>query len=269
MMDKVKNRIAGLIRFSYPAQNGFAKSTDDLAALEAQLYDPARLERRFYLFEALTLPSLLAQTDPDFETILLIGDSFPQAARDHLARILAPLRGARIVALPPRPHFAATQSGFAAVERAGATHLTGFRLDDDDALDMDFIARLRRSVSRLLPLAAPKPLVVGYNHGVFLELTPKGNSAYAVVEKLPLGIGLAMTVPWGNPENIFRRNHRLLPQFYTTFTDALTPSFIRTVHADNDSEPYSSGRKPGLTEAQMETLIEANFPFTLAGLKRL
>jgi hypothetical protein len=269
-MTAFRNRIVGLVRFSYPAQNGFSKSGKNSAALEAQLYDAARLERRFHLFEALTLPSLMAQTDRDFETIFLIGARFPAAARDRLAAAIAPLPGAQIVALPPMPHFAATQAGFAARTGGDETHLTGFRLDDDDALDRRFVARLRGTVATLLPITGPdRPLVVGYNNGIFLEIAKAGNHAYGVVEKLPLGIGLSMTVPKGSGENIFRRNHRLLPQFYHCFTDAETPAFIRTVHADNDSEPYSSGRKLDLTEDQMAECIAAHFPFTLDGLKRL
>ncbi|MDZ4136133.1 MAG: glycosyltransferase, partial [Paracoccaceae bacterium] len=238
-----RNQIAGLVRFSYPALNGFARSGADPSALEAQLYDPERLQRRFHLFENLTLPSLLAQNDKDFRTVFLTGLNLPVAARARLDAAIAPLPGAQVLALPSLAHFNATGRAFAALRDVAATHLTGFRLDDDDALDHGFVARLRTLSGALAPaIGLAYPLVIGFNRGLFLDLKPGGNRLYEVVEKLPLGIGLAMTVPAGHPENIFRRNHRLLPQFYNTFTDAQSPAFIRSVHGDNDSAPNASGR---------------------------
>lgn len=269
MAGRLKNQIIGLVRFSYPALNGFTRVPPDLAGLAAQLYDPARLARRFHLFESLTLPSLLAQTDPGFQTLFLIGTGLPEPARDRLQSAIAPLAGARIVALEPMPHYPATQQAFAGLRDENASHLTSFRLDDDDALDRGFIARLRASVAALLPLGPGRPLVIGANRGFFLRQSPAGNALYDVVEKLPLGIGLAMTAPMASAENIFRRNHRLLPQFYSTFTDAETPAFIRSLHPDNDSEPHASGVDHQMTEDQIAAAIAAHFPFTMAQLKSL
>lgn len=270
MAGAFSNQIVGLVRFSYPALNGFSKSAIDTPTLEAQLYDPARLERRFHLFENLTLPSLLAQSDTNFSTAFLIGTGMPDVARARLEALIAPLPGARLLTLPPLAHFNATGRAFARMRDGAATHLTGFRLDDDDALDHGFVARLRRLSGVLAPACGgQRPLVVGFNRGLFLELKPQGNRIYEVVEKLPLGIGLAMTVPAAHPENIFRRNHRLLPQFYTCFTDADTPAFIRTVHGDNDSQPYASGRTAILPDEAIASLLAAHFPFTLDRLMQV
>lgn len=269
MRGSFTNQIIGLVRFSYPALSGFTRVPSDLAALTAQLYDPARLARRFHLFEHLTLPSLLAQTDPDFQTLFVIGTDLPEPARDRLQAAIAPLAGARIVALEPMQHYPATQKAFAVLRDAGASHLTSFRLDDDDALDRRFIARLRATAAALLPIAAGRPLVIGANRGFFLLQVPGGNELFDVVEKLPLGIGLAMVVPQVSDENIFRRNHRLLPQFYSTFTDTETPAFIRSIHPDNDSEPHGSGVDHKMNEDQIVAAIAAHFPFTTAQLKSL
>ena len=265
-----KNRIAGLIRFSYSGLSGFQHKDADTPALEARLYDRARLERRFHFLEKLALPSLIAQTDTDFETLVLVGTSFPAWARDRLAAALAPLPGAQIVALPPLNHYPATQRAFDSLPDRPMTHLTSFRLDDDDAMDRNHIARLRRVSEGMAGLVdRTTPFAIGHNRGLFLDLTGVENRLTEVVEKLPLGIGLALTAPVGSRENIFRRNHRLLPQFFTTFTDAETPAFIRTIHADNDSSAHPSGvvRTPDI--AQLEAILAAHFPFRHADLMSL
>jgi hypothetical protein len=270
MSGRLRNRIIGLVRFSYAALSGFVKAPEDAVALEAMLSDPVRLERRFHLFEALTVPALMAQTDPAFDTIFLTGTGLPAAARARLDAAARKVPGSRVIALPPLHHYPAMQRAFAQVVGEESTHLTSFRLDDDDAIDIDYIARLRRLSDGLLGLCgAERPFTIGCNRGFFLELSPEGNRLYDVVEKLPLGIGLAMTAPVAGSENIFRRNHRLLPQFYTTLTDADTPAFIRTVHADNDSVPHAGGVVGKMTEAAIARTIADRFPFTADGLLAL
>ncbi len=271
MAVKFRNQIIGLMRFSYPSKGGFVKSGEAEAEVDtSRLYDPARLERRFHLFENLTMPSLLAQSDQDFRMVFLIGRDLPTSWRDRLNDAIGPLKGARVVALVSLPHYLAVRRAFAMAAPEKATHVTGFRLDDDDALDRDHIARMRATVEALAPVAGLEtPLVTGSNRGFFLERKPEGNELYEVVEKSPIGLGLAMTTPAGSSENVFRRNHRFCAQFYSTYTDATQPAFIRTVHADNDSDPHASGRIERVDWAEAAPVLESRFPFTAEALRRL
>lgn len=266
----MKQQIIGLVRFSYPALSGFTVKPDDMDRLERDLYSAARLEARFHLFERLTIPSLAAQTDGDFTLGVLVGQDFPKWARDRLEATLAPLRDARVIPLAPLHHYPATQRAFARMLSDDITHLTSFRLDDDDAMDRDHVARLRRWSHGLQGLLGQQAsFCMGSNRGYFLSLDPNGNEIFDVVEKLPLGIGLAMTSPVETRENIFRRNHRLLPQFYTTFTEAETPAFIRTVHAGNDSSAHVSGQSRQCGQDEIARDVPIHFPFTLGGLMAL
>lgn len=271
-MANFSNRIVGLIRFSYPAEGGFAKSPAEAAALESFLFDPDRLERRFYWFEKLTLPSLLAQSDANFETLVLIGKNFPDAALAHLKKLLAPLPGARITARPRLPHYAATRralgSGKTGAGKDGATsHVTSFRLDDDDALACGYIAKLRRLAAELSPVVgASRPFVIGFNRGFYLEQGPKGAELYDVREKLPLGIGLAMVAPTAYKDNVFRRNHRFMPMYYPTFTEAEIPYFIRSVHRDNDANPAPTGCSREMSQAEISNALAAQFNWDLIDL---
>lgn len=261
-----RNRIVGLVRFSYPALSGFTAKSPDAATLQATLFDRARLERRFALWEILALPSLTAQTDPDFETLILIGDQLPAWAYDRLAAGIAPLN-ARITALPPMHHYPAIQKAYAGMHE-GYSHLTSFRLDDDDALDRDHIARLRRTAAGIASFTAT-PFAIAHNRGLFVDLTTGKARFTEVTEKMPLGIGLALCAPAGHPDTIFRRNHRLLPQFLTTFSDASEMAFLRSVHDGNDSNAHTTGVVEPRDDEAVDALLAAHFATDRATLNRL
>lgn len=265
---QIKNQIIGLVRFSYPSRNGFSKEFPTLGELQSFLYDPERLERRFALFEMLTLPSLLAQRDPDFTCVFLVGEGLPPDALEHLRDLVKPLAKPMIVQLEPLPHYAATKKAFKPATAAGATHVTTFRLDDDDALDLGYVERLKHIADRLLHVSGDEtPLVIGFNRGFFLETGPKGVEIYDVCERLPLGIGLAMVRRSGEPHNIFARNHRFVSQFFNTYTDAVTPSFIRSVHRDNDSGTHITGQSRTMSEADIAKVLAKNFATSMQQLK--
>ena len=96
-------QVIGLCGFSYPALGGFQVEHNSIEDRIAYLYAAARLEERFRLFETLALPSLRAQTDDDFDLILVIGDSLPPHHRDRLQALVADLPQVQIVVQPPRP----------------------------------------------------------------------------------------------------------------------------------------------------------------------
>jgi hypothetical protein len=259
-----RNRIVGLVRFSYPSIGGFAHGSPDPARF---LYDPARLERRFRLFEALCLPALCAQTDPDFDIVFLVGNDMPSAARKRLEAALGPLRHAHVVALPHLQHYPALRQAYGTVQVDDAETLTTFRLDDDDALSRDYISRLRALSAGLAgmgPLEAP--LTLSFHRGFLLH--PDG-ALSEVVEKLPPASGSAMLVPFGHRDNIYRRNHRLLPQFFSHFSDAGRPAFLRSIHQDNDSSPHASGLSTPLAPQDAAAALREAFPFALDSLRGL
>ena len=266
----MRAQVIVVIRFSYVADAGFKISAQGLGAIRKTLYAPDRLARRFRLFEALTLPSLLAQTDDNFTLAVLIGDDFPADARARLARLIAPLRDARIIALPPHNNYKATKLAIEACQRPEATHVISVRLDDDDALGRDCIAAQKHIAPKVAALDPnDAPAVICFNNGFFLELSEQGNRLFGVIEKLPLGIGMGMIAPVGARPTIFSTDHRRVHTRWNCYTDALTPRFIRTVHRDNDSDALSSGEKPKYSDSDLDHVLAANFPFTRAELLAL
>lgn len=250
-----------VIRFSYPSIGGFATAAMNRRDMLAQLYDPERLERRFALFETLTLPSLQAQSDVDFQTCILIGEDLPDPYFDRLRHGVRDLRGCRILVMPPRDHYRAVTKGFGYLpNREAATHTATVRMDDDDAIHADTVGRIRKVSERMLEIRDPaSPFVVGFNRGYFLELSQDTAQLSEVFETTPLGIGLALVAPVGDKVNIYRRNHRKLPRFFDCYTELARPMFIRTVHQDNDSGAYASGGRHDVPRRDVDDLLRSEF----------
>lgn len=259
------NQIIGLLRFSYPSIGGFRKKHDTAEEAEAFLYDSARLDRRLALFERFTLPCLQQQTDADFTMLILVGETMPEPQFDRLEALVASIPQVRILALPSLPHYRAMRKAYDVVERTAASHRTTFRLDDDDAVDKDFIRRLRRIADQL---AADTPVAIAFNKGLYVDYTQSPPEIFDATERTPLAVGTALTVPMDHPENIYRRNHRLLAQFYNTYSEAETPCYIRTIHQDNGSEPAFSGRTRDMSDAEIAQVLKEQFGLSPKALRQ-
>ncbi len=256
------NQIVGLIRFSYPSKGGFVHKLEDTTSIEKMLYDPARLERRFELFENLCLPSLLEQTDPDFTCVVLIGKTLPDWAKSRLLDGLDKLAGGVLVQDITRHHYGAIKRAFNTVSHDGYTHRTTFRLDDDDALDLGFIKRLRKTARKLKPLHSENtPLIMAFNRGFYLRKNTDGTQEiFDAYETTPLSVGTAMLAMAGENQNVYARNHRFLPRFFNTWSDATTPAYLRAIHQDNDSDPFIHGRKATIPTDEVHAMIRKGFP---------
>ncbi|MDG1430369.1 MAG: glycosyltransferase [Paracoccaceae bacterium] len=262
--------IKGVIRFSYPSEGGFAKDFANATEHEAFLFDHDRLERRFHLFESLTLPSLRGQTDGDYHLAVLTGEGLPAWALKRLQAGLADVPQARIVQLPRMNHYPATREALEQMPDDGATHVAGFRLDDDDAMHFETVERIREIANGMAQITdTEKPFAIGFNRGFFLDRSDRDNAITEVRERSPIGIGLTLVVPIKQRSNVFRRNHRFLHQFYDCYTDVSRPMFIRSVHEDNDSGAVSTGAGKGMTRAEIDTALQSGFGTDLATLKAL
>ena len=266
----MRAQVIVVIRFSYLAETGFQMARKGLDGARAALYDAERLARRFRLFETLTLPSLLRQSDADFTLAVLIGEDFPAIFRQRLEGVIAPLQDGRIIALPPYNNYKSTKLAIEACVHPATTHIISLRLDDDDALGLDVIAAQKR-IAPIVASAGPAdaPAVICFNNGLFLELSDTGNRIYGVIEKLPLGIGMGMIAPVGARPTIFSTDHRQVHTRWNTYTEALTPRFIRTVHRDNDSGAHVSGARMDYPAAKLDAILSGNFAVDRDGLHRL
>ena len=263
MATQLKAQIKGLMRFSYLSENGFAHSLEDLDERRRVLYDPARLERRFRLFERLAFYTMALQDDTDFTCAVLIGDCFPDIWRQRLEDIIADFSPMRIVALPPMVHIQAVKAAYAALpDDPEASHTVTFRQDDDDGMHRETITRIRAVADAMLPVRPDKkPFVIAFNRGFYME--PKAEAPISEwYERAPLGIGLAMVTPKGDHATVFRRNHRNLVEYYDCYTEVARPMWIRSVHADNDSAASPQGRAGPLRPKGIKRVLWDGFGLT-------
>lgn len=227
--------IVGIIRFSVLSDgvNHFAKRRDISFEQYAQAtLSQKRLSERFYLFEAVTLPSLAAQHDSDFLIYVVAAERLQTPWRERLAGLALQYPFLRLVFAPEKDFTMKTVSGQILSEVDMSQPFVTFRLDDDDAVSMDFIQRLRRyNKARFAKMA------VSLANGFILDF--RGNDRFGLAPYLHSNCSAGIGVVGGPsfPKTIFDvtekhfRMHKRLP----TITDGREPAFVQTVHGSNDT----------------------------------
>lgn len=139
--------VVGLVRFSLLLRN--ANYFPNLKHLSfddrvKSIFGEERLKRRFDVFENICLPSLMNQTDQGFNIAILTSKFLPDWAMDRLEASVA---GSKNIFVRP---FRANANYMNLARRAvfelldhQADIYTSFNLDDDDALAVDYVERLR------------------------------------------------------------------------------------------------------------------------------
>ncbi len=258
-------QVIGFCRFSYPAEGGFQVEHDSLADRMAYLYAPARMEERFRHFECLCLPGLKAQTDPDFIFAILVGEDMPHHWLERLAALVADFPQAAIIARPPGPHRQVCQEVINGLRDMSQPCLE-FRHDDDDALSVHFVDRLRQAAKDVAPLIGKNRLVgLDWNRGYVGR--PDAQGLCAEVQVTPYwGVAQAVAVRAGAKQTVMNFAHNKLNQFMPTVTFTDEVMYLRGHNDHNDSRqkkhvrPVSLPRldKNGEAELRARFAIDAD-----------
>lgn len=252
-MKSANMQVIGLCRFSYPALGGFQVEHETIAQREAFLYDPARMEERFRSFECLTLPPLRAQTDPDFTFIVVIGTSLPRLMRARLEALLADMPQAIIVARPPARHRPVMKEIINAHRRRTGLPSLQFRMDDDDAVSIDFVERLRAAADGIKGLLEANRYVgIDFNQGFTARLDARGIRAKPSLETLwtpALGMVVAPRASRGIMNFSHAKLARVMPVLSMTGEDM----YIRGHNMFNDSRQKEGIRPVRLPRIDDET----------------
>lgn len=253
----------GVCRFSYLGEGGFQTQHDDPAQAARILYDTARMLRRFAYFENICLPSLAAQTDPDFRLIALIGDTMPFRWRKRLKGLMDQFPFLEVCTLEAAGPLNATRRAFRRGWNGRATYITGFRIDDDDAVAIDYIARTRAVADQLLTLGwadEQTPAAICFHHGIYWDTTrPEEDQFWDFSEKEPLGLAAAMITTPEGMTNIYRWNHRKLASQVRCWIDPTDYMFLRSLHGHNDSDRTIPPGAQSLPPRLAKTLLRDRF----------
>ncbi|MCU4655176.1 putative rhamnosyl transferase [Roseibacterium sp. SDUM158016] len=256
------NQVIGVCRFSYPATAGFRLSSKGTDKVIETLYAPERMRYRFTCFEQICLPSLAAQTDRDFRLVALVGDMMPIRWRRRLKSLRATYPFLEICAMEPVGPLQATRRAFRVGGDEGVPYVTGFRIDDDDAVAVDYVERLRDTADRLLDIGwadAETPAVIGYQTGLYWALDDPALPLYRYSETRPLGQASAMVTAFDFQHNIYRWNHAHLLANARCWTDPRDDMFLRTLHGGNDSTRTAPKGASRLAPAMADEALSQRF----------
>ena len=228
-------QVIGLCRFSYPALGGFQVTHETTEERIAYIWAEDRLEERFRLFECVTLPGLRAHTDQDFTLIVLIGDSFPKHHRDRLRDLTADLRQIKIVAQPPQNNREIAKALLNGARRNPDSPCIQFRLDDDDAVAVDFVERLRDAARDCRKLTQQNiSITFDWQKGYVAEFSAQGISA-SPMHRAFFTAGMGMWIAGGSTRTIHHFGHERIPRYMTCVTFSEPAMFIRSHNGFNDS----------------------------------
>lgn len=264
-------QVVGVIRFSVLAE-GFAISLyGGMDKLREYLFAKESLEFRFHLFENLGLPSLLRQTDPDFQVVLLTSTELPDWARARLDEMVAPYPNLHILAEAPDKHNKLIRKAYQHIPAGEHTHRAAFRLDNDDGLCTTFVERLKHLSQGLLRLHDEDvPTIISFNKGFYVELDPDGpNNVYDTVEREPLSTGTTLLSRSDFKLNPYRYNHRAAAQHFNTYTEISVPGFLRTIHDENIQRVLKRGVQEQLGPRRIARLIEEHFEMPFEAVQGL
>jgi hypothetical protein len=264
--------VIGICRFSFCGNGDWAAYSDvddktdiDLLRLEQaeRLYDDARMALRFHLFEHLLLPSLRAQKDPNFVLIVLTSDIMPakhltrlRALCDSDDRVLLVVSDETTVHAAIMPEITRLNSGL-------SKPLVQFRIDDDDALSVDYVRELRRYMMRLGDVM---PVAYSRSNGLVVTSYTKDGATRLYRATLPFNsMGTAIRVH--GDRTIFSFGHGALLKRFPAMVDNAGMGFLSVKVDGHDSRPVTMDdpafRRSHIpvAENEVETILSKWFGF--------
>lgn len=222
--------IVGVIRFSFFGPTDTVQKHNYAEAL-SELYDPARLEARFRVFETLTLPSLRAQTDPNFTILVVTSEVMPEPWQSRLKELVDDLPQGRL-------HIAKTKDLTNEIlpvlreicEQSPNLRAATFRLDDDDALSRHYIQRVRE-----LSVNLPEKTIVTFPHNLSVYRDTDDTLGLVRRRVFCIGAGLVRIISTTFLRHPFAMQHGIVWKRFLTISDPTFLSNIVTYHAHNDT----------------------------------
>ncbi len=245
-------QVIGICRFSYPALGGFQVEHTTTDQRIEYLYKDEILGFRLKTFEYLTLPSIKNQSDQDFTFIVLIGDSLPIYAKEHLQALCKDVAPVKIIELPPLPHREAALAAFEQVRDPDQISVQ-FRLDDDDAVSEYFVSSLKDVAEASdYMLRVSNKVGIDFNSGYAVRFGPQGLEA-CDIRRPYLTPALGVMMRPGLNKTVLHFPHQRFAELMPTVTFPDPPMYLRCFHEWNDSTQTRPSPKFAYQELSSET----------------
>ena len=213
----------------------------------AKMIDEAYLAQRLELFERFCLPTVRSQTEQDFKWLVLFADETPEPVKARVAAYaaawpnLVPLylpRGTGSVGpLVVRPYL-----------DAGPQTLITTRLDNDDGLARDYVAKVQRQALTGERLVLQFPAgYVWHNDRIYLD-RQEHNAFTTLVEPLPQGSASEFNT-------IYKGSHSDIGRLGRVVDVDDEPSWLQVIHGSN-LENYVRGRRERIDCLQVHFAVE-------------
>jgi len=148
-----------------------------------------------------------------------------------------------------------------------------FRLDDDDALAIDYITQVREKLPQLLLMSGgldPKPVCLTFSKGLSLLGPPDNRHFVAAYERSPMAIGLAVLAPARCRPLVMNIPHMKIQTAMPTLMDPGPLMTLRTLHDNNDSmSRLFLEKRIDLSDEALKTALKARFMLDAACLLAL
>nr|WP_246548461.1 glycosyltransferase [Ancylobacter oerskovii] len=214
------------------------------------LFDDERLSLHYHLFSKLTLPSLLSQDpelDPDFFRLYVVtSEALPKKRKAEIVDLLKDIPWARVKEVPENakgiPH-SSHISEFIQEKTDGSAIYAHVRLDDDDALARDFVARIsdyatEQNVGRVISLGRGVMANFDVDRREFVE--------FREMHYPKVAMGLTLIGKKKSPEDLTLPHvyslgkHTKIDLMAPTILDSRSIAYIRTMHSLSDTQAQNT-----------------------------
>ena len=254
-------QVQGLCRFSFPCTGGFKKYHESLEDRRAALYAPKRLDERTLWFEHIFLPPLRAQQDADFTMHLLLGEDFPQPWRDRVEAGIKDVPQIQAHWRKPGDHRAICRDVLWGGRDGTAKAVAEFRLDDDDAVAVDYVGQLRRQFPKVNRLSnAQGRVALDHGRGIVLEAQQDATIKPHVLNTHCWSAGLSVFLRPDDEAIVMDiPHHKVWARMpFVNLTDQVM--FIRGDHDHNDARtPFGAGHPVPVPDDQIPELLQRRF----------
>jgi hypothetical protein len=213
----------------------------------AKMVDSAYLAHRLELFERYCLPTVRSQTAQDFKWLVLFADETPAAIRSRVEAYAADWSNLAPIWLPRGTSTVGPLVVGPYLDDSPQTLLTT-RLDNDDGLARDYVAKVQRHArsSERLVLQFPMGYVL-HKDRVYLD-RQEHNAFTTLVEPLPQGKAAGFNT-------IYKGSHSDIARLGRIVDVDDEPSWLQVIH-DSNVENYVRGSRQRIDCLQQRFAVD-------------